>query len=638
MFYKQDFSSQQIIRYINTFSYPLILLFMIILSVFNSVNEILGFNLALVPLIIAGANIFWSTIKIMIKKRKITAGVLVIIAMSATAYIDDYLAAAIVGWMMIIGEAIEDITLEKTRNAVRELITLTPSSATVKRDGQWKVLPLSKISKGDIVLVKPGERISVDGIVASGTSAVNEAAITGESMPVDKTEGSEVYAGTINQSGALEISVDKVGAETTLGKIIRVIKEAEDNKGQRQKVADKFAVYFTPIILLLALLVYIFTGELIRSITVLVIACPCALVLATPTAVVASVGNAAQKGVLVKGGITLESAGQLTSILVDKTGTLTEGKPSVVNIKSFADKEINEVLCLAASAEEKSSHPIATAIINKADELGLSLLSTAEFTMEAGCGVRVLIENREVKVGNERIIDRNIPSKISDYLVDRKSRGETVLLVIVDDSIIGAIAIADTVRENASEALKSIKRDGVKKIIMLTGDNHQTAEVIAKELGITDFKAELLPEEKLAVVRNLQQRGEIVAMIGDGINDSPALVLADVGIAMGAAGTHVAIEASDIALMGDDLLMVPQILGLSRKTLQIIKQNIWVFAVLVNLVGIVLSSIGNITPITAAIIHNLASVAVVANSARLLTYNHDINPENISILSSNCCS
>ncbi|AZO95950.1 cation-translocating P-type ATPase [Halocella sp. SP3-1] len=638
MFYKQDFSSQQIIRYINTFSYPLILLFMIILSVFNSVNEILGFNLALVPLIIAGANIFWSTIKIMIKKRKITAGVLVIIAMSATAYIDDYLAAAIVGWMMIIGEAIEDITLEKTRNAVRKLITLTPSSATVKRDGQWKVLPLSKISKGDIVLVKPGERISVDGIVASGTSAVNEAAITGESMPVDKTEGSEVYAGTINQSGALEISVDKVGAETTLGKIIRVIKEAEDNKGQRQKVADKFAVYFTPIILLLALLVYIFTGELIRSITVLVIACPCALVLATPTAVVASVGNAAQKGVLVKGGITLESAGQLTSILVDKTGTLTEGKPSVVNIKSFADKEINEVLCLAASAEEKSSHPIATAIINKADELGLSLLSTAEFTMEAGCGVRVLIENREVKVGNERIIDRNIPSKISDYLVDRKSRGETVLLVIVDDSIIGAIAIADTVRENASEALKSIKRDGVKKIIMLTGDNHQTAEVIAKELGITDFKAELLPEEKLAVVRNLQQRGEIVAMIGDGINDSPALVLADVGIAMGAAGTHVAIEASDIALMGDDLLMVPQILGLSRKTLQIIKQNIWVFAVLVNLVGIVLSSIGNITPITAAIIHNLASVAVVANSARLLTYNHDINPENISILSSNCCS
>ncbi|MTI61643.1 MAG: cation-translocating P-type ATPase [Firmicutes bacterium] len=638
MFYKQDFSSQQIIRYINTFSYPLILLFMIILSAFNSVNEILGFNLALVPLIIAGANIFWSSIKVMIKKRKITAGVLVIIAMSATAYIDDYLAAAIVGWMMIIGEAIEDITLEKTRNAVRELITLTPSSATVKRDGQWKVLALSKISKGDIVLVKPGERISVDGIVVSGTSAVNEAAITGESMPVDKTEDSEVYAGTINQSGALEISVDKVGAETTLGKIIRVIKEAEDNKGQRQKVADKFAVYFTPIILLLALLVYIFTGELIRSITVLVIACPCALVLATPTAVVASVGNAAKKGVLVKGGITLESAGQLTSILVDKTGTLTKGKPSVVNIKSFADKGINEVLGLAASAEEKSSHPIATAIINKANELGISLLVTTDFTVEEGCGVRGLIDDREVKVGNERITAKDISPKVSNYLADRKSRGETVLLVIVDDLIIGAIAIADTVRENASEALKSIKRDGVEKIIMLTGDNHQTAEVIARELGITDFKAELLPEEKLAVVRNLQQQGEIVAMIGDGINDSPALVLADVGIAMGAAGTHVAIEASDIALMGDDLLMVPQILGLSRKTLQIIKQNIWVFAVLVNLVGIVLSSIGNITPITAAIIHNLASVAVVANSARLLTYNHDINPENISILSSDCCS
>lgn len=612
--------SEKLVEYINSLSYPLILLVMIILSAFHSVNEVLGFDLALVPLVIAGGQILWSTLKATVQTRKITAGLLITIAMAATVYIDDYLTAAIVGWMMIIGEALESLTLEKTRNAVRELVQLTPPVATVRRKGEWITIPLQEVSTEDTVLVKPGERLPVDGIIISGAAAINESSITGESLPVDKTKGAGVFAGTVTESGAIEIKVEKTGSHTTLGQIIQVVQKAQENKGQVHRIADKFAGYFTPLVLLLAVLVYGITAELIRAVTILVVACPCALVLATPTAVVASIGNAARKGALIKGGVTLESSGSVTTVLLDKTGTLTTGIPSVVAIRSFGSETEAQILTMAASAEEKSEHPLARAILKKARAAGVTLSPAEDFTMEVGRGIKARVNNLEVEVGNKRIVNGELPPKVKEYLEDRESRGETVLLVAVNSSILGAISIADTVRKTAAQAIDALQKAGIKKIIMLTGDNKSSAQATAKAVGLTHYHAELLPADKLQMVRKLQEEGEVIAMIGDGINDGPALALADIGISMGAAGTQVAIEASDIALMGDELLLVPEILSLSKRAVKIIKQNIWVFAVAVNMAGIIFGSLGNLTPIMGAIIHNIASIAVVANSARLLTF------------------
>ena len=618
---KKKFTNREnIINYVNNLTFPLFLLLLIILSAFAAVNQSLGFNLAIVPAIIGGGHIFISTLRATIETKKITVGILVLIATIATIYIESYLAAAIVVLMMLIGESIESLTLEKTRNAVRELIKLSPSVATVRREGGWVTVSLKEISSNDIVLVKPGEKIPVDGIITSGTAAVNEASITGESMPVDKTENDKVFAGTIILSGALEIYVEKIGDDTTLGQIIRVVKEAQDNKGKTQRVADKFAGYFTPAILVISLIVYLITGELIRSITILVIACPCALVLATPTAVVASVGNAAKRGALIKGGITLEQAGKVTTVLFDKTGTLTKGIPSVVEIIGLEGKTANEVLVIAASAEEKSEHPIARAILKKAHAEGVLLSSAKDFIMTIGRGVSATVNGMKIEVGNKHIITQLISSEIENFFNSQNSKGETVLFVTVDGRVIGALSVADTVRETATCAISALRDLGIKNIIMLTGDNQSTAAAIAKEVGISDYRAELLPQDKLSVARELQSKGEVVAMIGDGVNDGPTLALVDVGISMGAAGTDVAIEASDIALMGDELLMVPEVLGLSRKALKIINLNIWGFAVAVNVIGIVLSATGNLIPIQAAIIHNIASAAVVFNSARLLSF------------------
>lgn len=617
---------RKFISYFNSFTYPVMLIVLVILSLFDSVNSRLGFDLALVPLIISGGQIFVSTLKVIVKKRRITAGVLVTIAMAATAYIDDYLAAAIVGLMMVIGESLEEVTLEKSRNAVRELIKLAPAYASVQMHGYWVSVPVNKIKRGDLILVRPGERIPVDGVIKSGSSAVNEASITGESLPVDKLEGNTVLAGTISESGALEIEVKKVGVETTLGQIIEVLKAAQDNKGETQRVADRFAASFTPVIIALAGLVYGLSGELIRAVTILVIACPCALVLATPTAVVASVGNAAKKGVLIKGGVTLETTGKISAILLDKTGTLTQGQPTLKAIKAFRDRDEQELLRLVATVEQKSQHPIAKAIVKKAQSDDLQMSQAKDFQLKIGLGVMAEVDGLRVGIGNQKLVSKltaqKISPEVSDYLHQCQSRGETALIVMINEVVDGVISIADQLRDDASSMISALRNQGIEKVIMLTGDNPQAAANIASQVGIKDFRAELLPQDKLDVVAELKDQGEVVAMIGDGINDGPALAMADIGISMGAAGTQVAIEASDIALMGNNLLIIPEVFGLGRKALKIIWQNIWIFAVGVNLIGIIISGAGFITPIIAAIIHNAASVAVVVNSAKLLGYNY----------------
>jgi heavy metal translocating P-type ATPase len=603
--------------------FPAFLLLTILIGAVPALSKVWGFEIAIIPMVVGGAYITYGTILAILETRRITAGLLVVIALIGSAYVGEYLAAAIVAFMMIGGEFLEDITLEKTRNAVRELVRLVPDIATVFRDGEWVESHIEDVKPGDRVLVKPGERIPVDGKVVHGHAAVNQATLTGESMPVDKSIGDPVFVSTIAESGSIEIIADKVGEDTTLGRIIQVVYEAQERKGATQRVADKFAQYFTPIILLICAGVWFATHELMRVMSVLVIACPCALVLATPTAVVAAVGNAAKRGVMIKGGEVLEMAGRVNTLLLDKTGTLTQGRPAVVAVEAFGDASPQDVLGIAASAEEKSEHPIARAILRHAQQEAVVWDSATDFEQVFGSGIKATVNGRLVQVGNSRIlgdIAADVASEGSAFLSTQEAAGRTALLVMVDGQVIGGLAVADTLRANVSQAVQQIRDSGISNIIMLTGDNPATAKSIAAQAGISDTRSRLLPEDKMKVVSDLKSQGRIVAMVGDGVNDAPALMLADVGIAMGAVGTDVAIESAGIALMGDDLSTLSDVIALSRRTLGIIQQNIWVFAVFVNIVGVALASTGYLSPIGAAIVHNISSVFVVLNSARLLTF------------------
>ncbi|MHB1406294.1 MAG: heavy metal translocating P-type ATPase [Desulfitobacteriaceae bacterium] len=603
------------------FLFPGTLLLFIISAIVPGQEEWIGLDLAVVPLILGGGFITWSTLVAIIETRKITAGLLIVFALIGTTYVSEYLAGAIVAFMMVAGEFLEDITLDRTRNAVRELVQLSPDEAWVNRNGEYISIPVEEVTVGEKVLVKPGERIPVDGTILSGQAVIDEASITGESLPVEKTIGAKVFAGTINQSGALELQTEKTGNQTTLGKIIKVVYEAQESKGSTQRTADQFAKYFTPVILGICALVWVFSQDLMRVMSVLVIACPCALVLATPTAVVASIGNAAKRGALIKGGITLEAAGRVTTICLDKTGTLTMGRPQVVEIQPFASYTQEEVLSTAALAEKRSEHPLASAVMNEAKRRKLSIPDPQEFSSVFGRGVHCVYEGTTIEVSNRRRLEQLADSEVARTFLDaQEEMGRTALLVLKNGEVIGGISIADTLREQAVWAIEEMRKSGIKRIIMLTGDNEKTARSISQQVGITEYKANLFPEEKLEFIRSLQKEGEVVAMVGDGINDAPALTLSDVGIAMGAAGTDVAIESADMALMADDLRMVPFTLGLSRKALKIIKQNIWVFAVCVNLAGITLATSGYLSPIAAAVVHNVASLFVVLNSARMLTF------------------
>ena len=616
------------LRKYQKFFFPGGLLLLILLAIlFQYAFKILPLNFALIPLVLGGGYVIWSTMEAVFKLRKITAGIMVVLALIGTTYVGEYLAGAIVAFMMISGEFLEDITLNKTRNAVKALIKLVPEVARKKIDGEYQEVSLRKIRVGDMLLVKPGERIAVDGVIISGQAAINESSITGESMPVDKTVGDKVYVGTLNENGVLEIEAEKIGNDTTLGKIIKTVRMAQENKGDVQKIADRFAVYFTPLILSICVLVWFLTHDLMRVMTILVIACPCALVLATPTAVVASVGNAAKRGVLIKGGITLEKAAQITTLCVDKTGTLTRGKPKVVDIRSFSAIPEDELLMSAAIVEKNSQHPLAKAILEYAYSKGImDIPDSKDFKMMFGRGIKVQYDHASLEVSNAKaLMDTDIIEnrEAADYLKEQESQGRTALVVIRDRRVIGGLSIADTLRDDMKSAIQRIKDTGIQRIIMLTGDNEATAKSIADQVGITEFYANLLPEDKLEIIKSLKQAGEKVAMIGDGVNDAPALMLSDVGIAMGAMGTDVAIESSDIALMSDDMMMVSETFALSKRTYGIIKQNIWIFAVLVNVAGVFFSSLGILSPIIGAIIHNVSSIFVVLNSARMLTYtNH----------------
>jgi Cd2+/Zn2+-exporting ATPase len=489
----------------------------------------------------------------------------------------------------------------------------------VRRDGKELQVPIEEVTTDETVIVKPGERIPVDGKIVSGCGMINQSTLTGESIPVERGVGEKVYCGTINESGSCELVATQVAEDTKLAQIKRLILEAQAQKSPTQRIMDRFSRYFIPIIFLMALLTFLVTGDPIRAITVLIVACPCALVLGTPTAVVAAIGNAARQGILIKGGVYLEQMGRLKTLLIDKTGTLTQGKPKVVEVKTVNGVNEKEVLYWAALAEKRSEHPLGRAILEQAEREGLQVPHPDSFENFRGKGVKARKDSETILVGRiEMLVEEGVtlPASIRDYIKAKESEGMTSLLVSLKSHFLGAVFIADTLRENAKATVDKIRAEGISEIWMLTGDNEQVARRIAADLGVR-FEAGLYPEEKVRRVKEWRQRGRIVAMVGDGVNDAPALAAADVGIAMGAAGTDVAIETADIALMTDELDNIPRVIRLSRRALRVIKENV-VFALVFNTIMVVLSTQGWMTMIVGAVMHQLSSLVVILNSIRLL--------------------
>ena len=552
--------------------------------------------------------------------RKITVNVFVTVALIATIAVGEFRAAAIVVFIMAVAGALETYTLDKTRRSIRNLLDLTPKTATVRRNSEEVLVSVNDIQVEDIVVVRPGGRIPVDGIVVSGESCVNQAPITGESMPVEKFKGGEVFGGTLNETGRLEIKTTKTGKDTTLARIVHLVEQAQGTKAPIQNLADRFTVWFLPAVLVLAVIAFLASGDVKVAVSVLLVACPCAFAIATPTAVTAGISNMARHAVLIKGGVFLELAKKMDVLLVDKTGTFTLGKPKVVDIVSLDGVPEEEVLRLAAIAEKYSEHPLARSIMTRAKECDITVPDPDEFNIEVGRGVTARLDGKKIWVGKNKFLrDKgiSITDSIENTISEQTEQGRTTVLVANDSKPIGLIAIADEIRSQTPHAIKSLKAMGIKEIIMLTGDNHKVAKAVAEEIGVDSFEAELMPEQKLEFVEKLQKQGKVVGMIGDGINDAPALALADVGIAMGVAGTDVAVETADVTLMNDDLSRVVNFMDMSKKVLLRIKLNIF-FSIAYNVIGFVLAGFGLLTPVLAVIFQEAGCITVVFSSTLLL--------------------
>ena len=577
--------------------------------------------LAIVSLILGGYPVVKSAVKTLLIPD-LNVDTLVSIAAIAAAAVGAYREAATVIFIMLLGEFLEGVTVGKTRKAIASLIQLSPKTAWVRRASKEVEIPIEDVKPKEVVIVRPGERIPVDGKIIAGCGSVNQSTLTGESIPVEKDVGDKVYCGTFNESGSCEVEATQVAEDTKLAQIKRLILEAQAEKSPTQRVMDRFSRYFIPAIILVAFATFLVTGEIIRAITILIVACPCALVLGTPTAVVAAIGNAARQGILIKGGEYLEQMGRLKTLLLDKTGTLTHGRPRVIETTALDGMDEKEVLYWAAIAEKRSEHPLARAVTEKAEALGLSVPHPQSFENFRGRGVKAQWNSKTIIVGSSEMMKGEgveIPEPVRALLESKQSEGMTSLLIAADRRLLGIISIADTLREGAKEAIEQIRGQGVSEIWMLTGDSALAADRIGRELGIR-YEARLLPEDKVTSVKEWKRKGRVVAMIGDGVNDAPALAAADIGIAMGAVGTDVAIETADIALMTDDLEKIPAVVRLSRKALRVIKENL-VFALIFNTLMVILSAQGWVTMILGAVLHQASSLLVILSSMRLLRKN-----------------
>lgn len=576
--------------------------------------------LLILSAVIAGYPIFLNAYRAL-EFRILGIEALVTLAVTGAIIIGEFFEAAAVTFLFMLGSYLEAKTLEKTRSSIKELLDLAPDSAKVIRDGiEVEVLP-DEVKKGETVVIRPGEKIPIDGIVIEGSAFVNQAPITGEPIPLEKTDGDEVFSGTIIESGFLMVRANKVGEDTTFSRILHLVEEAQDKKAKTQKFLEIFARYYTPSIMALAAIVFLITFDIRLALTLLVIACPGALVISTPVSIVAGIGNGAKHGVLIKGGEIIEKLGTVSVVAFDKTGTLTVGRPKVVKLKGFNTTE-DELLRIAAAAEKYSEHPLAKAILEKANTKFFDLPTPKNSTLIPGQGVRAEVEEKEILIGNRKLMAENnleISIEIEEYLKSEESEGKTAVIVGSNQKILGTISIADELREDAVLVVRELKQMGIKKVVMLTGDNKNAAAYIAKKLDLDEFYAELLPEDKVSILQNLQQQYGRVAMVGDGVNDAPALALSDLGVAMGGVGTDVAMETADVVLMKAELKKLLYALDLSRKTVKNMKQNIYfaIFVVLVLLVG-VLAKVVFLS--SGMLIHELSVILVILNAIRLLGF------------------
>ncbi len=555
-------------------------------------------------------------------ERDITADLMVSVAMIAAIAAGEYAAAALVVFMLSFGEALEDFTVSRANSALKDLARLVPASVTARREGQEVVVPIEQVILDDIVLVRTGERIGVDGIVIAGSASINQAAITGEPMPVEKQAHDEVFAGTLNELGTLEVRVTSLGEDTTLGQIVKLTKEAQQAQAPVQRLANRYATILVPLTFLIAISVYVLTRDITRAITVLVVVCPCALVLATPTALVAAIANSARRGILVKSGSSIEQIGKVDVVAFDKTGTLTLGKPVVKEVIPLKGVEADRLLGLAATVERFSEHPIGRSIVQAAEEKAVTVGEPADFVVLPGFGVKAKVEEQDVIIGKCALVTEHgarLSAEFEDKVKRLEQQGKTVILVMVSGEVEGLITLVDEPRPEAKAAISELKRLGVEQVLLITGDSSGTAERIAGELGVDRFYAQVLPQDKLGILRQLQAQGKKVAFVGDGVNDAPALATADIGIAMGLSGTDLAIETADICLMQDDIARVPYIIGLSRKSLNVIRLNV-AFSMSVNILSVVLGGFGIIGPAVGAVMHETSALPVLANSARLVNY------------------
>ncbi len=579
----------------------------------------LNASLALAAVLLGGTPRFIAGFKDIIHRR-ITVNVFVLVALAATVAIGEFRPAAVIVIIMSVVGALESYALDKTRRSIRDLLDLAPQSATVRRNGQEVIVPVAELQVGDPVVVRPGERIPVDGVVVAGASGVNQAPITGESMPVEKLPGSAVFSGTLNESGRLEIRTEKVGEGTTLARIVHLVQEAQGTRAPIQNLADRFTTWFLPTVVVLAVVAFFVTGDVKAAVSVLLVACPCAFAIATPTAVTAGISNMAKRAILIKGGMFLELAHKIDHLLVDKTGTFTFGRPKVMEIVCFDGRTANDILHLACIAEKYSEHPLGRAILAAGKGAGLSIPEPDHFNSTAAMGVEAEWDGQRIRVGKPaylRDAGLTLAPQIDQALAAQSDQGRTAVLVAQNDEPLGLLAIADEIRPKMPGVIRALKAMGVKRITMLTGDHPTVAAAVARAIGVDDFQAELLPEQKLAFVRKCQAEGQVVGMLGDGVNDAPALAQADVGIAMGAAGTDVAIETADVTLMNDDIAGVADFMWMSAKVLRRIKLNIF-FSMIYNVIGLGLSVVGLMTPIVAVIFQEAGCVTVVVSSTLLL--------------------
>ncbi len=587
-------------------------------------------------IVIGGFTLFIQGIKKLFQLR-FDMKTLMTIAIIGAVAIGEWAEGAAVVFFFAISEWLETYSMDKARQSIRSLMGVAPKEATVRREGEEILVPVDEIVIGDVLIVKPGEKIAMDGHVIKGFSSVNQAAITGESIPVQKVTDDEVFAGTLNEEGLLEIRVTKKSEDTTIAKIIHMVEEAQSERAPAQAFIDRFAKYYTPAVMVFALLIVtvppLFFGGpwdewIYRGLALLVVACPCALVISTPVAIVTAIGNAARNGVLIKGGVYLEEAGALTAIAFDKTGTLTKGVPVVTDIMSIEknnlisdEKNEAEWLQIAAAIECGSQHPLAKAVTRKAKQAKSknTRYEIDEFQSLTGKGVRASIEGVTYYVGSPKLFEQVLPNDISsiyDGIYKLQGEGKTVIIVGTDRKLLGVLAIRDEIRPESQQVIKGLNDLGIKSTVMLTGDNTLTANAIGKELGISEVKAELLPKDKLEAIKGLKKDGK-VAMIGDGVNDAPALAASTVGVAMGGAGTDTALETADIALMADDISKLPFTIRLSRKALEVIRQNI-AFSLAIKLIALGFIILGWL-PLWLAIIADVGATLLVTLNAMRLT-------------------